>query len=116
MSIKERHPEFLAERKEPLGAEEKSGVIRRMCTELVAEVLRDILGKMEESLQKDAGSKGPFLQSIIPTDVDLPHYALDALIKQLQCGMVYTRIKEPLSIRLVVALPEPCPLLKPPNP
>ena len=107
---KKKFPDFLKARA-PMEVEGGHGT-EMLCSELVAEVIRDVQLDVEHELQQQFGVDFPILRPVIPPGKDLSTYTIDSLVDELKRSRAYSRVPEPLSTRLFVALPPPCEALQ----
>ena len=84
---------------------------KRLCSELVAEVVRDVQGIMEQRLQHELGVKSLVFRPVIPADRKIGSYTIDVLVEELKRSGAYTRVPDSLAVRLCVRLPEPVAIL-----
>ena len=84
---------------------------KRLCSELVAEVVRDIHGIMEQRLQQELGVQTLVFRPIIPADRKLGSYTIDVLVEELKRSGGYSQVPDSLAVRLCVQLPEPAKIL-----
>jgi hypothetical protein len=99
----------------PMQTEESSQgspQLERLCSELVAEVIRDVQQEMERKIQQQYGVSIPIFRPVIPADKKLSTYTIDTLLEDLKKSGAYFRAKEPLAIRLFIDLPQPCQVLR----
>lgn len=93
-------------------AKDPKGANKRLCSELVAEVVRDIHGMMEQRLQQELGVQTMVFRPILPADKKLSSYTIDVLVEELKRSGAYSRVPDSLAIRLCVRLPDPVEILR----
>lgn len=107
---KEKFPQLQGQRVS--GQTEVEPESARLCSELVAEVIRDIQARMERYLQQELQVTFPVLRDVLPSDKPVSSYTLDTLAIDLQQSGVYSVVPEPLALRLCVSLPPRLPIFQ----
>jgi hypothetical protein len=92
--------------------EEKPDVNERLCSELVAELIRGIQSAMERKLQQEFQFSEPIFIPVIPTDKDVSKYTVDSLLDEINRSGAYSRAQDSLAVRLYFDLPPTCPALQ----
>jgi hypothetical protein len=107
------HPEQSVQKGlEELEAEDSRQGNKRLCSELVAEVVRDVQRVMEQRLQHELGIRAMVFRPVIPADRKIGSYTIDVLVEELKRSGAYSRVPDSLAVRLCVRLPEPVAILR----